>query len=1053
MERSRNISYIVDDTIRDDPEAYELIASPTSGVAQTPWRGENAPERQETADSGPVRQETFDSLAPLIAHGSPFVSSRRETADSDSGPVPQETSDSMTPPVVAETGEAISGGAADAVDSTDSPEPSEQVRTTLDWTPPPVTEASELPAHALQPGWHPSDMLLGVDPASGLVEAIRNDLFPALGARGNDAITGMANEFGPNVIVARLTHQSGQVWTHDIPVPGGKITVAVRPVRGGDPGDTQHVGTAKKFETDVSSESQSATAQIHGDQLRRVIGGRVQIPVPHGSVSVQITHTGSVHPKASGAARADEGVGHLSAVDVAVVTDETEHRIPTRLRTVEGHQLVRQPIDFEISYTQHVSGKKLRGIPEEPQPVRLSGVFAYPKHTPTADASTTRTRGGNGADAENPELGVNQAVVKIRPHIGAEPTTDHVETDSNSHTPNEDLVAAHVLDAMAPEGIATFGDDWSAVRAELASHIKAMEIQRNLGDYSRRQTETIHLTAVPGGRVVLGGHIDAITATDDKATTEFYSGGQQSVSTGDSRIETSNWQGYVQFQGDLLPTGDTINVSALGRLTGSTSTEGVRVRTENTATGTLFRKKVPTLTHVGTATIEAHMSRPSSEGPNNDGLISHVGTAQVEFTTRQSPPDKQKNSWYVPREGIIPNDQPPAGTAAAGDHTQASAPHPEPHSAQGDSGLPPRGLSTDSIIRNIADGAEFRARTLESLGPLNIPHLADQVNSHLTDTRLASKLGAMTRVEAGKDVEFLRQGTLRITGRAEVQSLDFRTIEHEGGNAYVLNDVTRNVFSQRIKAREGGARLLFGPLLKIPNFQASLLGGVGGAGRQRHVDILGQGARMTAHAKFPRSYAVFDGAARVTLTVHHAGESHELPAVDVHGQILIPESETNPAPPPHQDGADAAGREAKRPVPLPDTVESVPQEHQANKAEPLVKTSDPVGAVGHSDANMVGKPDQMHHSLRASLSALPDTRHLAVNPAAHRVSGDPASPDPGHPGKTGNIHEPDNPPQALMPAQSVVHRSTGNPAGLPIARNPDGPARDRINDFERHGDH
>ncbi|WP_044506242.1 hypothetical protein, partial [Mycobacterium simiae] len=49
LERSRNISYIVDDTIRDDPEAYELIASPTSGVAQTPWRGENAPERQETA--------------------------------------------------------------------------------------------------------------------------------------------------------------------------------------------------------------------------------------------------------------------------------------------------------------------------------------------------------------------------------------------------------------------------------------------------------------------------------------------------------------------------------------------------------------------------------------------------------------------------------------------------------------------------------------------------------------------------------------------------------------------------------------------------------------------------------------------------------------------------------------------------------------------------------------------------------------------------------------------------------------------------------------------
>ncbi|MFP1155241.1 hypothetical protein ACK280_24655 [Mycobacterium sherrisii] len=1020
LERSRNISYIVDDTIRDDPEAYELIASPTSGVAQTPWRGENAPERQETSDS----------TTPLV------VPNRR-------------TVDEM--PVVAETGEGIAGGAADEVDSTDSPEPPEQVRTTLDWTPPPGAEASELPAHALQRGWHPSDVLLGVDPASGLIEAIRNDLGPALGGRTDDAIAGMANEFGPNVIVARLTHQSGQEWTHDIPVPGGKITVVVRPVRGSDAGDTQNVGIAKKFETDVSSESQSATAQINGDQLRRVIGGRVQIPVPHGSVSAQITHTGSVHPKVPSGSRADEGVGHLSAVDVAVVTGETEHRIPTRLRTVEAHDLVRQPIDFDISYTQDVFGKKLSGIPEEPPPVRLSGVFAYAKHTPIADASTTQTL-GDGPNAEHPALDINQAVVKIRPHTGAEPATDHVEPNRNSHTPHEDLVAAHVLDEMAPEGIATFGDDWSAVRAELASHIKAIEIQRHLGDYSRRRTETIHLTSVPGGRVVLGGHIDAITTTDNKATTEFYSGGLQSLSAGVSSIETSNWQGYVQFQGDLLPTGDTVNLSALGRLTGGATREGVDVRTENSSTGILFRKKVPTVTHVGTATIEAHMSRPISEGPNNDGLISHVGTAQVEFTTRQPPPDKQKNAWHVPPDGIIPNGHPHTGVAAADDHIEASAPHPESHSAQRDSGLPPRGLSRDSIIRNITDGAEFRSRTLESIGPLNIPHLADQMNSHLTDTRLASKLGAMTRVEAGKDVEFLRQGTLRITGRAEIQSLDFRTIEHEGGNAYLLNDVSRNVFSQRIKAREGGARLLFGPLLKIPNFQASILGGVGGAGRQRHVDILGQGARMTAHAKFPRSYAVFDGEARVTLTVHHAGESHELPAADLHGQILIPESETRPAPPPLQEGADVAGREAKRPVPLDDTVVSASREHPADWAEPLVKTSDPIGTVGHSDAKTVGPREELHRSPRASLSAPSDTHHPAVHPAAHRVSGDPAIPDPGNTGKTGNVDEPDNPPQALLPAQSVVHRSTGSPAGLPIARNPAGPARDRIKDFERHGD-
>ena len=42
--------------------------------------------------------------------------------------------------------------------------------------------------------WHPSDMLIGLDPASGLLEAMRHDLTPALGSSLDDAVDSLANQ-------------------------------------------------------------------------------------------------------------------------------------------------------------------------------------------------------------------------------------------------------------------------------------------------------------------------------------------------------------------------------------------------------------------------------------------------------------------------------------------------------------------------------------------------------------------------------------------------------------------------------------------------------------------------------------------------------------------------------------------------------------------------------------------------------------------------------------------------------------------------------------------
>ncbi|MYS24571.1 hypothetical protein GTW78_31800 [Streptomyces sp. SID4948] len=766
--------------------------------------------------SGPVRP---DAIAPNRT--SPVSAAKLQA--SAQGPDIIETREDADrrPRTVGETPAVLT----DAADGTAPARRTDPPPPRLDWTPPPATKNPPLPpAHAAEESWHPSDMLLGVDPASGLLEAIRHDLAPALGSGLDHAMTGVSDQFGPHVLSARLTHESGREWSHDIPVTGGRLTVKVRPIR---EQQAEYVGTSKKFETDMSTESQSSTAHIHDNVLRTVAGGRLQVPIPHGSVTVQVTHSGSVRPKDTVAA-VDHGAGQLTDAGGEGTTGETEERIPLRVKTVEPHDLFRQPIRFEISYEQHLGANLLRGVPEAPEPVRLHGVFSYPKHTP---AATEAADGPTDGAAPHPRIEVEQVVLKVRPHPApnpvpapnAAPLPAPPTGGADRRTPDEDLVATHILDAMAGRGTEVFGDKWPRVRAELAPHVKTMAIQRGLGDHSRGSTRTITLTSVSGGRVVLGAHVDTMDPADSNATSEFYSGGQQVQTSGVSNTKSSNWQGYVQVQGDVLPSGDAVNLSLLGRVDGGVGKETLNTRTENSATGLLFRKKVPSLTHVGTATVEAEMSRPTGLFGLGEQRISRTGTAQVDFITRESPTDRQDHARYAPRPGIIQDGR---------------NPHRGPNP-------PERGLSPHSIVRKITDGAAFRTRTLrnlrQELGRLKMSRLDGHVTKSLSDTRLERSLPAMTR--DGAEVELFRHGSLRITGRADVRRLDYRTIEHEGGNANVLNEVNQIGVNQPIRARDLGLRFLLGPHWKLPGFQGTLLAGGGVNGRQRFGSSFAQAAR------------------------------------------------------------------------------------------------------------------------------------------------------------------------------------------------------------------
>lgn len=768
-----------------------------------------------------------------------------------------------TPPVAAETISAATISAAAGPD----PEPPP-----LSWSPPTTTaEPPALPAHALSETWQPTDMLIGLDPASGLVEAIRTDLGPALGKDLDSAMAGVNEEFGPQVLQARLAHQSGQQWSHDIPVTGGRITVKVRAIRDGDPGKAEYVGQSAKFETDLSIESQSSAARLHDDLTRHVEGGRVVVPFPHGSASVQVTHSGSVLPK--DAPSAGGSTSDLTTPRAETTVTDTEHRTPTRVKTTEVHDLYRQPIRFEISYERHKGARLLSNVPEDAADVLLTGVFSYPHVSPAEHGQADRLA-PEPTDGPGIQLDAHHVVTEVRPPAKSPapqpPAPATPPTPATLPTPTEDAVAAHVLDSLAEQGRDVFGDEWPSVRTELAQHVGTRALHGGLGDYSRNGRKTIELHSVRGGKVVLSARVDAMSEPTKGAAkeAEFYTGGQTIQTVTDSNAKIDNWNVVLQAQGTALPVDVGVNASLLGRVDVNRATDSSTTRTKTSATGELFRKKAAAHVQAGTATLRASMSRPTGflgNGPRRE----RDGLAQVDFRTRRPSSDVTEER-YEPWPGTVAN---------AGDDIPADQPN--------------GGLPSGSIVREVLDGNQFRQLTSDNLkAPVSgiaAARLRDRLPEALGDVKLQRNLPAMTR---GEEVELLRDGPLRITGRANLTALDFAGVEREGGMTNLLNEVNQAELQQDSSAWEAGLRFMAGPHGNLGDgLRGNAMVGGGGLGRSRHGTTYGQGAKVSANAKFAGAHAVFDGVAKIVLTVHDGDSSHTLPGVPVHGPMLIPTSQ------------------------------------------------------------------------------------------------------------------------------------------------------------------
>jgi hypothetical protein len=714
------------------------------------------------------------------------------------------------------------------------------VQAPMTWTPPITTTSPPAPPpHALQETWQPTDMLVGLDPASGLVEAIRADLGPALGKDVDEAMAGVSQEFGPQVLQSRLVHQSGQQWSHDISVHGGRITVKVRAIR---EASAEYVGQSNKFETDLSVESQSSTARLRDDLTRHVEGGRLVVPFPHGSVSVQVTHGGSILPTDAPSA---SGTSNLTTPRAETIVTDTEHRTPTRLRTTEAHDLFRQPIRFEISYERHKGARLLSNFPENPADVRLAGVFSYPHVAPAEHGLATEPAAGPGI-----RLDAHQVVSEVRP------PAPQPDAPASTPTPNEDATAAHVLGSMSEEGRYVFGDDWPAVRTELAQHVGARALLGGLGDYSRYREKTIELRSVRGGKVVLSARVAAMTERTQGTAkeAEFYTGGQTIQTATDGNTKTNTWNVTVQAQGTAMPVDVGVNASVLGRVDVNRATDSSNTRTKTSATGELGRKKAAAHVQAGTAGLRVSMSRPTGlfgNGPRRE----RDGLAQIDFRTRQPSPDVDQDRYEPGLEG----------------------------------GLPP-----GSMVRQVVDGDQFRHRALEQLkAPLSgiaASRLRKSLPAALGDVTLQHNLPAMTR---GEDVELFRDGPLRVTGRADLTALEFAGVEKEGGMTNLLNEVNQGSSHQDSAAWEGGARLMAGPHGNLGDVvRGNVMAGGGVVGRSRHGTTYGQSAKVSANAKFAGARAVFDGTAEVVLTVHDGDTPHTLTGVAVHGTMLIPTSQS-----------------------------------------------------------------------------------------------------------------------------------------------------------------
>ena len=736
-------------------------------------------------------------------------------------------------------------------------------------------------------------------------------------------------------------------------------------------------------------------------------------------LTVQGTYSRSVPHFNIDAKDSNQGASQLVDEGGLNTTSETEERIPKRVRTTQPHQLFRHPIRFDISYEKHWSANLLSGIPDRPEPVRLSGVFSYPKQTPDASVAPIDARlqaAGLSQTETPPPLGSEQVVVNVRPYVPVpddgwrdgvtthlparddggrtsaddglathvaisddddttthepipnhddttthEPIPNHDDTtthepipnhdDTTTHepdpnddgrTPNEDGMATHVLNSMADQGKKVFGRKWPAVRAEVAPHVTSRTIPGALGG----ATTTIDLKSVRGGKVVLGASLNTMRdfiyvrdpeapKDDPRPTSEFYSGGQRILTAGASRTEARNYSGLVQYSLDVAPINPVVNLSVLGRIDGGIGKETAYTRTDNSATGLLFRRKLFAKTKVGMATVTAEMTA---------GRARATGTAKVTFTTHEPDENTENQQEYVPISGIVaingPNPQ--------GGHSPDNEPKrktPDRH-----------GLSSDSIVRDIIDGKNFRDETAKNLdkvwprlhlsGPL-VKRAIDNIHVTLGDTHLQRNLPAMTqgmRIDEQRggqperregpeherppamthnEVELARHGLLRITGHAEVQELKHG---REAGAAFVnvLNEVNQIRTIQPTRSYDFGGRMLAGAHGALMGPLQSALGGIGLAHRRREGKQYTEATKVSANSKSEAEYVAFEGTTRITLTVHYNGAQVELPAVDVHGPILVPLRDTEPKAPTTSPAPPALGERPLPPIPEEPAADETP---------------------------------------------------------------------------------------------------------------------------------
>ncbi|WP_197376631.1 WXG100-like domain-containing protein [Mycolicibacterium baixiangningiae] len=738
----------------------------------------------------------------------------------------------------------------------------DRIGPTMAWTPVAQDNPPEPPRHAFNEAWHPTDMVVGVERVSGLLEAMRDDLAPVVGKQLDDAIQSLSGAYGPEVLTPRLVHESGKEWSHVVPLQLGSITVKVRPVR--DARSAEYVGPSEKYEIDLIAESQTVTGALHSDVNSTVVGGRLQIPVPHGSVTIQGTRS-TLRP----AGPMTDGDGHVTDPASENTSADIDRRTVFRDRNVQPYDLFRQPITFQISYEAHGLALPLtlqKSYPSAPQPVQLEAVFAYPRKAPSLDALDTAPRQPGGRTDEMLRLDPRQSVVTVRPHPSDDVPDARSSTRTEERTAGEDLVGTHVLNSIAPEGRNVFGAVWPRVRAELAEHVNTMAVQRRLREFGTDAVFVVDLKSVRGGKVSLSGCIDTIGAAQPDGVSEIYRGGQTNRSVGSSAPKASSWQGYVQTQGDLVPGSPETNVSLLARVDFGSGRGVDNTRTQLAGTGLQVRQRKDALGRAGTASVTAGMSRPA--GLSESGVtVMAMGTARIAFTTREQM----------------------TGDPGLG------------HLLEGN--VVGRPLSNRTVVEDISGDDGLRVTALADLHAASWGDRStrDDVNRVLDDGSLKALLPAMTR----GPVELFRRGSLSIVGRVEMQPLHFKEVRAGTHTTNSLNEVNQVLGTRNIQSLETGARLLAGPHWSLPTFDGSLLAGIGVGGRVRRGESSGETAKTTSNSRYQLPYVVFAGTARITLTARDGTTSRELTAVDLGGQFLIPTDETRPVEPPARDQSPA----------------------------------------------------------------------------------------------------------------------------------------------------